>query len=217
MGFSTGPGLCLVLLASLWQFHLPWIITFFTRALGIGLGSGWVLLAFLNSPGIILVYGTKIILVIAGLPFTDSFIRNHLFLLQHAFNRAMVLLAVAGLLLAISSNMHHLCPLHDALIWPRILFGFIGVLLTIPSTRNHLFLLPLILSTRPIPLGVFGLPLTIPSTSNIFYILHSVFQRIRMIFCEPDLLLNVLSPRSHLLLLHWQCPFLTSAGIFLFT
>ena len=33
MASSTGPGLCLVMLASLWLFHPPWIITFFTRAL----------------------------------------------------------------------------------------------------------------------------------------------------------------------------------------
>ena len=85
--------------------------------------------------------------VIAGLLVLS--IRNHLFLLHHVFNRAMVLLVVAGLLLALSSNRHHLCPLHDALNWPRIMSGVTGVLQTIPSTRNRLHFILLVLSTQP--------------------------------------------------------------------
>ena len=72
MAPSTGPGLGLILLDSLWLFYQPWIISCFTRALWIGPGSCWLLLEFpwlFHSPWINLVY-TKIILVIAGLPLT---------------------------------------------------------------------------------------------------------------------------------------------------
>ena len=151
-------------------------------------------------------------LVFGGLPLTVSSIKNHLFLLQHVFNRAMVLLGVADLL-DIPSNRHHLCPLHDALNLAKDHIFVTGVLLTIPSTRNYLFLLLFILSTRPIPLGVASLPLTVPSTRNVFFLLHGIFNRIRMIFCDADFLLNFPSPRNHLFLLHRQCPFLHPEGI----
>ena len=152
MTSSTGPEWCWVLLASLWLFHPPGIITFFTRALWTGTWSCCVLLAFLqlfHSPEIILVYGTKIMFVITGLPLTVPSIRNYLFLLHHILNRAIVLLDVADLLLAIPFNRNQLCPLHDAFNWPRIMFVVTDVLLTIPSTRNYHSLLLLILSTRP--------------------------------------------------------------------
>ena len=62
-----------------------------------------------------LVYGTKIMLVIAGLPLTFLSIGIHLFLLQHVFNRAIGLFIVACLLLTIPSNRNHFCFLNDAL------------------------------------------------------------------------------------------------------
>ena len=97
-------------------------------------------------------------LVIAGIPLTVSSIRNHLFLLQHVFNRALDVLGVAGFLLASPSNRYHLFSLHDALNWPRIMFVVTGVLLTIPSTRNRLSLLLIILSTRPDSHSKFSIP-----------------------------------------------------------
>ena len=111
MASFSGPVWCWVLLASLWVFHPPGIISFFQDYVE-------YCLPFLTLPStrnnLLLVYGAKIMLVVAGFTCTIPSIMIHFFLLQHAFIRIIGLLGVAGHLLTIPSN-RNLCLLNDPL------------------------------------------------------------------------------------------------------
>ena len=94
---------------------------------------------------------------------------NRLFLLQHIFNRAMVMLGVAGLPLTIPSNRNNFCLLHEALSWARIIFGITDALLNISSTRNYLYIFYGAFNMAMITLGVVGFSLTVSSSRNLFF------------------------------------------------
>ena len=110
-----GPGLCLTVTIPSTRYH------FFSSPGHFEQGQDYVeyFLPSLTIPftrnHLFIVYGTKIMLVISGLPLTISSTMIQLFLLQHVFNRFIGLLGVAGLLLTIPSNRKHLCLLYDAL------------------------------------------------------------------------------------------------------